>query len=530
MQVDSHDINHGSEGKGNACYGHPHERAAGISRRSLLGGIGGAAAVGGVAMLAASRARAAEAIQSAGSGLPAGAPLKVKPALMYSIPQRREKTSWRPYGGILTEDDLAKEVARVEQDLAKLSSQAEFNLQMQPLAMVAGPDQAKSVASSDADVIILFAAGGDQSWLETIAASGKPAVMFVRHKSGPVYLYYEIVHWRWLRKNEDLIKETRIGVDDVVVDDPGEVLWRLRALHGLKNAKGTKCVAIGGLQAYSAPGRDKGPDYAKKVWGFDIITVPDASVGEQLAKIRGDATAMQDIGRQADEFLAQPNVDLGIEKRFVENSFLALRVFKEIMKEKGATNLGVAHCMGSLIGLLDTAPCLVLAMLNDEGLTAFCHADYTHTPPGVLMRWISGKPSFVCNTHFPHDGVITMAHCAAPRRMNGRDYAPTKIMTHFESDYGTATKVEYEKGQVITVIIPNLNCTKWFGFRGRIIDSPAYDMCRSQMDVAIDGDWRRMAREMQGFHAVVTYGDYLREVGYVLGKVGIEWHSFSEKA
>jgi len=527
MNTDLNEASRGSERAAGVCSGHPNDGTAWISRRSLLGGIGGAAAVGGLAMMAASRTRAAEAGQSAGSGLPAGAPLKVKPALMYSIPQRREKTSWRPYGGILTTDDLAKEVARVEQDLAKLSEQAEFKLEMQPLAMVAGPDQAKSVASSDADAILLFAAGGDQAWLETIAASGKPAIMFVRHKSGPVYLYYEIVHWRWLRKNEDLIKETRIGVDDVVVDDPGEVLWRLRALHGLKNAKGTKCVAIGGLQAYSAPGQQKGPDHVKEVWGYELITVPDEDLAEQLAKARQDESALKEVRRQVDEFLAQPNVNLGIEKRFVENSFLALRVFKEIMKDKGATNLGVARCMGSLIGVLDTAPCLVLAMLNDEGLTAFCHTDYTHTAPGVLMRWISGKPSFVCNTHLPHDGVITMAHCAAPRRMNGRDFAPTKIMTHFESDYGTATKVEYEKGQVVTTIIPNLNCTQWFGFRGKIIDSPAYDMCRSQMDVAIDGDWRRMAREMQGFHAVVTYGDYLREVGYVLGKLGIEWQSFS---
>ncbi|MGQ9649037.1 MAG: sugar isomerase [Phycisphaerae bacterium] len=530
MQIDSHDINHRSGRKDSVCFSHLREHRSGISRRSLLGGIGGAAAVGGLAMMAASRARAAEAVQSDGSGLPVGTPLKVKPALMYSIPQRREKTSWRPYGGILTEEDLAKEVARVEEDLAKLSSQAEFNLEMQPLAMVAGPDQAKSVASSDADAILLFAAGGDQAWLETIAASGKPAVMFVRHKSGPIYLYYEIVHWRWLRKNEDLIKETRIGVEDVVVDDPGEILWRLRALYGLKNAKGTRCVAIGGLRAYSVPGQQKGPEHVKQVWGYELITVPDEDVAEQLAKARKNESAMDEVRRQVDEFLAQPNVYLGTEKRFVENSFLALRVFKEIMKEKGATNLGVAHCMGSLIGLLDTAPCLVLAMLNDEGLTAFCHTDYTHTAPGVLMRWISGKPSFVCNTHFPHDGVITLAHCAAPRRMNGRDYAPTKIMTHFESDHGTATKVEYDRGQVITVIIPNLNCTKWFGFRGKILDSPNYDMCRSQMDVAIDGDWRRMAREMQGFHAVVTYGDYLREVGYVLGKLGIEWQGFSENA
>ncbi len=529
MNTEPHESTPESQAASGACCGHSHEHATRISRRGLLGGFGGAAAVGGLAMIAATRAKAAETGQPAGTGLPAGTPLKVKPALMYTLPQRREKTSWRPYGGILTKDDLDKEVKRIQEELAKLASQAEFKLEMQPLALVAGLDDAKAVAGADADAVLLYGAGGDQSWLEPIAASGKPTVLFVRHKSGPVYLWYEIVHWRWLRKNEDALTETRIGANDIVVDDLGEVLWRLRALHGLKNAKGTRCVAIGGLQAYSAPGRDKGPDYAKKVWGFDIITVPDASVGEQLAKIRGDDSAMKDIRRQTEEFLAQPNLALDTEKRFVENSFLAIRAFKEIMKEKGATNLGVANCMGSLIGLLDTAPCLVLSMLNDEGLTAFCHADYTHTPPGVLMRWISGKPSFVCNTHFPHDGVITMAHCAAPRRMNGRDYAPTKIMTHFESDYGTATKVEYDKGQVITTIIPNLNCTKWFGFRGKIVDSPNYDMCRSQMDVAIDGDWRRMVREMQGFHAVVTYGDYLREVGYVLGKLGIEWQSFSDK-
>ena len=143
------------------------------------------------------------------------------------------------------------------------------------------------------------------------------------------------------------------------------------------------------------------------------------------------------------------------------------------------------------------------------------------------MRWISGKPSFVCNSHYPYDGMLTLAHCAAPRRMNGKDYEPTKIMTHYESDYGAATRVEYTKGQAITTIIPNLSCTQWFGFRGKIVDVPSFDACRSQMDVQIDGDWRRLQRDMQGFHTITCYGDYLREVGYVLKKLGITWQNIS---
>jgi hypothetical protein len=45
----------------------------------------------------------------------------------------------------------------------------------------------------------------------------------------------------------------------------------------------------------------------------------------------------------------------------------------------------------------------------------------------------------------------------------------------------------------------------------------------------IDGDWRRLLKDMQGFHAVTCYGDYLREVGYALKKAGLEWENVSEK-
>lgn len=287
-------------------------------------------------------------------------------------------------------------------------------------------------------------------------------------------------------------------------------------------------LALGGLQAYSRPGQELGPKHAREVWGMELIDYPVAELGKRLEQTRANAAAQKEAERLTEELLAQPNVALETERKFVVNTFLALNVIREVMKEKNATNLGVANCMGGLIPILDTPPCLALATLNDEGLTAFCHTDLTHTVPGVLLRWISSKPSFVCNSHFPHHGVITLAHCAAPRKMNGRDCEPATIMTHYESDYGAATKVEYRKGQGVTCIIPNLHCTKWFGFKGTIIDSPNMAMCRSQMDVQIEGDWQKLKREMEGFHAIVCYGDYLREVGYALSKVKeLTWLDYS---
>ena len=513
------------------CGGHSSTAATCISRRGFLSGLVSTAGLAGLNLAATSQARAVSTKPAAsGTVLPAGVALRVKPVLTYGIEKRREKTSWRSYGGLQTPQQVNEEAKIIKAELEKLKAQAEFPIEVLPLALVDNDQKAEAAAGTDCDVLLVYPASGWQVY--KLAASKTPNVMFLRHKSNHHYLWYEIAHWRLLRRNGDTFEEPNMDVDDIVVDDYGEILWRLRALYGLKNTRGTKMLAIGGLRAYSEPGQRLGPDHAREVWGYDFKVIPEAEFAQHLAKARADGKTMKQVERQTDQLLALPNVTLQTDRKFVVNSFLALKVCKDLMTESGATNFGFANCMGrSVIEMLDTPPCLVLSLANDEGYTAYCHTDLTHTLPGVLLRWIAGRPTFVCNSHFPHHGIFTVAHCSAPRKMNGRDYEPAKIMTHFESDYGAATKVQYTKGQIVTVIIPNLRCTKWQGFRGKVLDSPSHPACRSQIDIAIDGDFRSLLRQMQGFHVQVCYGDYLREVGYALKKVGkVEWQNFSEIA
>lgn len=517
-----------------ACGNHSVRTFGGMSRRGFLGGLGGAAALGSLTLAATPQAPAVSTRPAARTSLPEGAALRVKAALAYQLPRRREKSSWRNYGGLQTPRDVNEEAKRIEAELKKLTADAEFPIEVLPLSRITSDRQAKEVAAGDCDAILVYAASGGGrgfwAWYAALAASKTPTVMFLRHKSGPYYLWHEIAHWRLLRRNGDTMAEPNMDVDDIVVDDYGEVLWRLRALYGLKNARGTKMLAIGGLAAYSGHAQKLGPPHAKEVWNYQIETVSEAQFGQRLKKARTDEKVMKEVERQTDKLLAEPNVTLQTKRKFVVNSFLALRVCKELMKETGATNFGFAHCMGrSVIGMLDTPPCLVLSLANDEGYTAYCHTDLSHTLPGVLMRWIAGRPTFLCNSHFPHHGIFTVAHCAAPRKMNGKDCEPTRIMTHFESDHGAATKVEYTKGQIVTAVIPNLRCTKWQGFRGKVVDSPSHPACRSQMDIEVDGDFRGLLTQMQGFHTQIVYGDYLREIGYALKKLGkIEWQNFSQ--
>jgi hypothetical protein len=111
--------------------------------------------------------------------------------------------------------------------------------------------------------------------------------------------------------------------------------------------------------------------------------------------------------------------------------------------------------------------------------------------------------------------------------MDGNRPESARLLTHFESDYGAAPKVEMQKGQKITVLDPDFASHRWLGFEGEIVDNPFLAICRSQIDVRINGDCNRLVEEMRGFHWMVSYGNYLRETGYALKKVGVDWVNLS---
>jgi hypothetical protein len=492
-----------------------------FSRRLFLQGLSAAGAVLAAGPLWAATAEPVPASEP----FPLGAALRVKPILVYDVPVPGDRTSWRGYGGIHTHEAAREEAGRIEQELGQLQRQAEFPVEFQPLELLDSQSKLAGVAVDDTDLCLVYAAGGCTQWpLKT------PMVMFVRHKSGPFYLGFEIAHWRFLRQGDDQIALEGFDTDDVVVDCYDELLWRLRAMYGLKNAKGTKMLTIGGLCAYSQQAQEHGPRVAKELWGYDFVDITDEEFAKRLKAARADPVTVDEVASRTSALLDLPNVTLATDRKFVFNSFMALHVCRQLLQETGASNFGFSRCMGhDQIAMLDTPACLVLSLANDEGYTAYCHTDLSHTLPGVLLRWIASRPTFVCNSHYPHDGIFFVAHCQAPRRMNGRDFEPATIMTHYESDYGAACKTHYTQDQQVTVVIPNLVCTKWQAFRGTIAGSPSYPACRSQMEIRIEGDWKRLLREMEGFHTQIVYGDYLRELGYALKKLGgqIAWQNYS---
>jgi hypothetical protein len=483
-----------------------------ISRRQLLGSTA-------VAPLAA-RAWAAP---------PEGArqplvrkPLRVQPVLVYQLYKRRKQTSWRPWGGLMEERDVAAEKERIGKELDQMRASADFPLEILGLETATSAAEAAAIAGREYDVALMYAASGPGNAYEAMNAPGKWNIMFVRHRSGPVYLWYEIAHPRYLRKTVDEYGEPGMDWRDVVVDSIDDVVWRLRALAGLRNTLGKRIVCVGGASGWGKGGQ-QAPYLAGSVWKFDLQTVPYEELGARIEAARRDEKLVNRAHAEADRYLRQRGVRLETDAEFVRNAFVLNEVFHALLAEAATDAITINHCMGTIMPISRTTACLPLSLLNDDGYLAFCESDFVVIPSGVLLHYISGKPVFLNDPTYPHHGVVTLAHCTAPRKMDGERLEPVRILTHFESDFGAAPKVEMRKGQVVTNLIPDFRARRWVGFEGEIIDSPFLPICRSQIDVRIKGDCDKLAQQMQGFHWMTCYGSYLRETGYALKKVGIDW-------
>ena len=496
-----------------------------VTRRGFLGTVGMIAAASLV--LPSLSAEEAKQCSSVKERRPVNRrTLRVQPVLTYETPQRREATSWRNWGGIRTEAQAKEEQARIATELKRMAIKAEFPLELKPVLLVKTVEEAANVAKGDYDVLVMFAAGGGLNVLETLSRKDRWNLMFLRHEPGPVYLWYEIVHPRFLRKTVDAYGQPGFDVADVVTDDYDELLWKLRALHGLQNTHGKRVVCIGGPAGWGEGGR-QAPQIARDLWKLELADYPYKNLEPRLTAAFKDTALVSACEKAAKIYLGKAGVKLETTRQFVNHAFVLREVMLDVMEEHQTDAITVNACMGTIMGMSRTTACLPLSLLNDDGYLAFCESDFVVIPSGILLHYLAGKPVFLNDPTYPHDGVVTLAHCTAPRKMDGKKLEKARILTHFESDYGAAPKVEMKLGQITTNLVPDFACKQWVGFAGTIVGNPFLDICRSQIDVRIHGDCQALLEEMKGFHWMTCYGDYLQETGYALGKLGVNLHNVS---
>ncbi len=457
-----------------------------------------------------------------------GKTLKVQPILMYQEQPYRKLTSYKSWGSVHSPEAAREEAGRIEQELRRMKNDADFAVEFLPLEIVSQPEEAKKIHEKDYDVVLLYAATGYADRFDVCRTpfADRDTIIFVRHRNGPLYYWYESLGDRFLKSTEDpeLLKNNAdnhgpITVEDVVVDDLEEVVWRLRALYGLKNFIGHKVVAIGNAAGKYAP---DAPENCKTRFKQEIVEFPYDQFEKRFLEYQADKAMLDKAESWTDLYLKLPNTKLETERDFLVRAFLVYDVFKELLIENQASTLTVLGCMGTMFEAANTTACMSLGWLNDEGYLGLCESDFVLVPAAILMRHITNRPVFMHNSTFPHKGMVTCAHCASPRRMDGEHYDPMRILTHYESDFGASPKVDFPIGQKVTFLDPHYSNPRWLTFTGSVQSNPDFQICRSQQDVLLDGDWKKLKREARDSHWTMSFGDYKNEVEYVSRKLGLQ--------
>jgi len=467
-------------------------------------------------------------------------PLIVKPVLVHDVTQPKEMESYKMWGGIQSIEEANIEVEHIKAELAILKQEADYpiefldvatctngvlaaygNLRPTPamLKLKEHPDFAKC------DAILLYALGDD---IHGIQDFGKDVIVFLRWNSGPVSRHITTISSRFIRQLTDDVTLTNITYEDVVVDNLNELQWRLRALCGLKNTKDAKIVTIGSAGGWSQP-YGSVPEIAKKIWGFQYNDVSYAEMGKLINEAKSNATVMARARSRAAAYLKIPGTSLETKLEFLELAFMLDEIFRLLMQKVDTTFITVNSCMGAIIPASKTTACMTLTTLNDDGYQAYCESDFVTIPGAMLLSNISGKPTFFGNPCFPFNGTSTTAHCACPRKMDGKKLNPVRIVTHYESDFGAAPWVDVPIGMTTTHIVPSFKSDRWVGFGGTIVGVPFKpSSCRTQMTVKRECSDELLANNLVGFHQVTGFGDYRKEIGYALRRVGIKWDNLDK--
>ncbi len=504
-----------------------------VDRRTFLTLTAGAVAATGLPLLkgvlpAALAGVAAEDWDPGKAFVNFGKPLRVQPILMYATPEKKFQTSWKSWGGVQTEQAATEEAARIAAELDALSKAPGMSLEILPVQKVRTPEELERAHQVEYDAVIVYPATGGGNLLRACFSKKAPTVLFVRHTSGPVYYWYEALSTQYLKVGPPTPGDQPSYdpcLEDVVIDDMAELQWRLRALYGARNLRGARIAALGGPIGKYAP---EAPDLARKRLGMEIIDVPYASIESRIQGLLQDNAFMAQCDEWTKKYLALPFTTLDTETPFVRNSFMLYKLFKDLMVENECSSFTIQSCMGTIMPMAETTACLTLELLMDEGYVAFCESDFVVIPAGMLLRYISNRPVFMHNSTFPQKGMVTCAHCTSPRRLDGEHFEPARIVTHYESEYGAAPKVEMPKGQEVTFIDPEYATGRWLGFKGTVESNPFLEICRSQQEVHIQGDWRKLLKEIRDSHWMMVYGDWLKEAGYAARKLGMAWDELED--
>jgi L-fucose isomerase-like protein len=357
-----------------------------------------------------------------------------------------------------------------------------------------------------AGVLVLVVTGGTERQIQHIVSFGKPTIIVAHESMNSVPAALEALSSMQEGNRPQLI----VSRTDMERERVRQFARASRAFARISNYR---LGLIGGPSpslTYSLPDKEE----LSSRLGIKLIDIPmnelrnayDGASETLVAQLATDAQSKNGSSKQIgfDDFRRSSAIYIAIRKLAEEHSLNAVSL----------------KCF-DLIGDYEATGCLAVAKLNDENFVAGCEGDIPAATAMIILSEVSESPTFLANATFVEGRDILLAHCTIAPRLT-EEY---RYRSHFESGLGVAIAGALKVGERVTVVRLSKTLDRLRAGEGTVMRGEAWseELCRTQVEIKMDGDAEVIKNNPLGNHHVVTYGEHVGTLKSLATFAGMEF-------
>jgi len=251
----------------------------------------------------------------------------------------------------------------------------------------------------------------------------------------------------------------------------------------------------------------RGPEMLRRRLGLEMIKIRWEEMFELGLRADGRAV-MEKVVELKSLFGKVDRRDDDLEK--------AVRIYfglKDIVRKYSISSAAVEARDMLDPSLRDWGPYLGVSLLSDDGIPSDYEGEHDAIITKLIVYYMTGRASFMANMtriDSPRNAVV-FSHCTVPISMI--DPKASVLLSYYETDRTVAIRGRLKEGEKVTFVrIGGRDLDKILFGTGTIVngDLGRKDLCRTQIEVRVDGRARDLIEKALGNHIVIVYGD-LRE-------------------
>ena len=236
--------------------------------------------------------------------------------------------------------------------------------------------------------------------------------------------------------------------------------------------------------------------------GIEVVKIP---IAELIARVQEVKPSRRDLSRftKGATRVAEPSPD---ELRGALAIYTALR---SLVDEYRLTAFTI-RCFDLVTQLRNTS-CYALSRLNDEHVPAGCEGDLQALLSMYLGTLLTGGAAFMGNVAEVDVAAqrLIIAHCSCPLSLSA-GYA---VRSHFESGIGVGIAAQIPPGPCTVFRLGGERLDRLFVREGKIEEThPREDLCRTQVQIAVDGPVDSILTAPLGNHHILIPGKHRQEI------------------